>query len=40
MGQKYPKRLRPPAGKTTNQHMGRIVPQEDILTAAREHYFC
>ena len=26
LGQKYPKRLRRPAGKTTREHMGSIVP--------------
>ena len=27
--QKYPKRLRLPAGKNTHEHMGRIVPGRD-----------
>jgi hypothetical protein len=29
-GQKYPKRLRLPAGQSTHEHMGRIVPGKDI----------
>jgi hypothetical protein len=29
VGQKYPKRLRLPAGKNTHEHMGRIVPGTD-----------
>jgi len=34
MGQKCPKRLRLPAGKNTHEHMGRIVPGEDIIEVA------
>jgi hypothetical protein len=30
MGQKYPKRLRLPAGKSAYEHMGRIVPKPVI----------
>jgi hypothetical protein len=29
LGQKCPKRLRLPAGKSTHEHMGRIVPEAD-----------
>jgi hypothetical protein len=29
-GQKSPKQLRLPAGKTTHEHLGRIVPEEDL----------
>jgi TolB-like protein len=35
MGQKCPKRLRLPAGKTTHEQWGRIVPLSDISRVAR-----
>jgi hypothetical protein len=34
MGQKYPKRLRLPAHTNTHEHMGRIVPKEDLPVPA------
>jgi hypothetical protein len=40
MGQKCPKRLRRPAGKTTHEHMGRIVPSADITNARNSVKCC
>jgi hypothetical protein len=36
LGQKYPKRLRLPAGNNTRDHMGRIVPLLEV--AALGHH--
>jgi len=35
LGQKCPKQLRLPAGKSTHEHTGRIVPGADINRCAR-----
>jgi hypothetical protein len=35
VGQKCPKRLRLPAGKSTYEHMGRIVPFSDLCAAQK-----
>jgi hypothetical protein len=36
MGQKYPKRLRLPAGKNTYEHMGEIMPGADSCAARKK----
>ena len=36
MGQKCPKPLRLPAGKNTDEHMGRIVPRKDPSDSASQ----
>jgi hypothetical protein len=36
VGQKYPKRLRLPAGNNTHDHMGRIVPLPEVAALGHQ----